>query len=79
MDTGGIKYVVVTADGEEEPCLFHELNAPRLCSSKEQAEALIGAAAGRDAKDWSVFEVVDGRCVRRSVVFKAEGPEVQPA
>ena len=84
MDTGEIRYVVTTVleemdgPGDDGPTMVIQ-QPPALCSSKEDAEALIGAAAGQDGRDWAVYEVVDGRCSARSVVFKDGAAEIQPA
>jgi len=80
------KYIVVRARGEDDPVLFSELVVPILCSTKEEAEALLvktPSSMDEDpdgmAWDWSVFEVVDGKCHQRSVIWKPDGsPEIQP-
>lgn len=76
-----VKYVVVPARGEEDPLWFHEVKPPILCESKGRAEDAIEDITGKDdgsVWDWSVFEVVDGRCERRAVVFSSGRPEIQP-
>ena len=36
--------------------------------------AQVIAAIQRDGDDWSLFEVVGGRCERRAAVMKTDGP-----
>jgi hypothetical protein len=64
-----MRYLVLTADGEDQPCLFTEARPPVLCETKEEVVKAILEAEERnpDGYDWMVFEVVDGRCVQRSV------------
>ena len=67
----GKRYVVLTADGGDQPCLFHETRPPVLCETKEEVVKAVLAAEERnpDGYDWMVFEVVDGKCVQRSVTY----------
>lgn len=78
-----VKYVVVPACGEEDPVWFHEIRPPILCESRARAEEALAEIWGKDDTcghwDWSVFEVVDGKCERRSVVSVEGRPEIQPA
>lgn len=75
-----MKYVVVPARGEEDPVWFHEVRPPVLCGSREEAEAVIAEINAREDGEWewAVYEVVDGRCERRSVVGSSGRPEIQP-
>lgn len=77
-----IKYVVVPACGEEDPAWFHEIRPPVLCESKGRAEEALAEICGRDGTcghwDWTVFEVIEGRCRQASVIFKDGRPEIQP-
>lgn len=52
---------------------------PLLCGTRGEAETALGdwIAGDGDDHDWSVWEVVDGKCRRRSVVFKDGSPEIQ--
>jgi len=44
---------------------------PLLCRTKEEAEAAVLKAHQEEDMDWSLWEIVDGRCVQRSVIFSA--------
>jgi len=54
---------------------------PVLCETRGEAEAALeewrGSGPELVERDWSVWEVVDGQCVQRSVVFKDGHPEIQ--
>lgn len=52
---------------------------PILCETRGEAETALGEwiAGTGDDHDWSVWEVVDGKCRRRSIVFKDGNPEIQ--
>lgn len=80
-----VRYVVVRGRGEDDPVLFSEIVAPVLCETKEAAEAVLAetpSSMDEDedgmAWDWSVFEVVDGKCRQRSVVWASGSPQIQP-
>jgi len=64
-----MRYVVLTADGEDQPCLFTEARPPILCDTKEEVvEAILDTERRNpDGYDWMVFEMVDGKCEARSV------------
>jgi len=75
-----MRYIVLLAVGEEEPCMFHEVRPPVLCGTRGEAEAEIKRIhdlAETEEVDWCVYEVVDGKCQQRTVVFKDGHPEIQ--
>jgi hypothetical protein len=49
---------------------------PVLCATWEQAQEAILAARADPDMDWSVWEIVDGRAVRRAVVLASGRPEI---
>lgn len=75
-----VKYVILSAQGEQDPVWFHEIKPPVLCESKAEAEeALKGIWDRNDGSewDWAVFEVINGKCERRSVVGALGRPKIQ--
>jgi hypothetical protein len=84
-----MKYIVLRTTVELEDVgdiHGHETYAdqpPLLCGTRGEAEAaleewIVGWRPALDNhRDWSVWEVVDGRCLQRSVTFKDGKPEIQ--
>ena len=64
-----MKYIVLRVVGDQ-PTNFRNQLRPILCTTKEEVAAAI-AVERRDSDDydWMIFEVVDGRCWRRSVTY----------
>lgn len=78
----GVKYVVTTATAEydsvgEDSVLTYAMQPPVLCGSRAEAEAALQEwmeeHRGAPDDDWSVFEVVDGRCSHRAITFEEGG------
>ena len=73
------RYVICTTEvvevehDREEP--VHR--PPVLCETRGEAEGELARVWDDHDRDWSVWEMVNGRAQRRSVVFKDGKPESQ--
>ena len=72
------RYIICTTEEQEvEPGRDETVVCPPvLCDTRGQAEGELARIQGGE-RDWSVWEVVNGRCQQRSVVFKDGKPEIQ--
>ena len=74
-----LRTVVDLDAGEDGTDGTHVDQPPLLCATRGDAERALaewvdGTPEGRD---WSVWEILDGKCRQRAIVFKSGNPEIQ--